>query len=159
MRRLRLIGILIATIFFASALAQGRQVRHRNTITVAMEAVPNSIIPTVVTGSQSGQISAQVFAALCRLTPKGELIPYLAHAFSYTPDHRGIHIKLRKNANFHDGTPITAEDVAFSIRTAQKIHAFHTAFEQLREIKIESPYDLSLNFSIPQPHFMKMMIP
>ena len=130
-----------------------------NTLTVGLEALPNTIIPMVVPGSLSGQISAQVFAGVCRLTPEGRLTPYLAKSYAYAPDFKSVRILLREGATFHDGVPITAGDVAFSIRTARRIHAYFTVFEQLREIRIASPHRLTLHFALPQPHFMKALIP
>lgn len=130
-----------------------------NTITVALESYPISIIPMLYTGSLSGQIAAQVFSSVCRLDGQGNLVPYLAKSFEYSDDYKKVTIQLRENATFHDQTLVTAKDVAFSLDVARQIHAYRTVFEQLRNISIHSEYSLSLTFAVPQPHFMKILIP
>ncbi len=132
---------------------------HANTITIALETYPVSILPMLYTGSLSGQIAAQVFSSVCQLDEEGGVVPYLAKNYEYSHDFKKLTIHLRENATFHDGTPISAKDVAFSIKVAGQIHSYHTVFEQLQDISIDSTFSLTLSFALPQPHFLKILIP
>ena len=51
---------------------------------------------------------------------KGEL------AESFTIDDKSVTFKLRKNAKFHDGTPITAKDVKWSLDRSVSVGGFPT---------------------------------
>lgn len=49
----------------------------------------------------------------------GKLIPSLAESYSIAPDGLSYTFKLNKNATWHDGQPVTADDVVFTINTIQ----------------------------------------
>jgi peptide/nickel transport system substrate-binding protein len=44
-----------------------------------------------------------------------KMIPWLAESHSVSPDGKVYTFKLRQNAKFHDGKPVTADDVVYSI--------------------------------------------
>src|ERR1041384_4825324 len=46
--------------------------------------------------------------------PAGMTTPSLAESWRESPDHLTYTFTLRKNARFHDGSPVTPEDVKFS---------------------------------------------
>jgi peptide/nickel transport system substrate-binding protein len=71
-----------------------------------------------------GFVSSNIFASLTRLNSKNEVSPYLAKSWSISDDGLTLTFRLVENATFHDGKPITSEDVAFSIKIVQKYHRF-----------------------------------
>jgi peptide/nickel transport system substrate-binding protein len=64
---------------------------------------------------------AQIFAGLVRLDDKFQAVPYLAKSWETSSDGLTWTFHLVNNATFHDGKPITSEDVAFSLETVKKI--------------------------------------
>jgi peptide/nickel transport system substrate-binding protein len=48
----------------------------------------------------------------------GEYIPYLAESWTVSPDGMTYEFKLRDGIKFHDGTPLTAEDYAWTFNRA-----------------------------------------
>jgi peptide/nickel transport system substrate-binding protein len=54
------------------------------------------------------------------------LAPELAESWEVAPDGMSCTFKLRKDALFHDGTPVTAKDVKWSFDRAVKIGGFPT---------------------------------
>ena len=111
-----------------SAAAPASASPEDNSLIVALERFPDGFNPAVASGSLTSQIGAQLFAGLVRIGKDGP-IPYLAESWDIDPQARRFRFHLRKGATFHDGTPITANDVAFSIRAAQRHHpCFRTGF-------------------------------
>src|SRR3977135_1646546 len=55
-----------------------------------------------------------VHDALVKPMPAGLLTPSLAESWTESKDHLSYTFTLRKNARFHNGEPVTAEDVKFS---------------------------------------------
>ena len=55
-----------------------------------------------------------VHDALVKPMPAGMTTPSLAESWSEAKDHLSYTFTLRKNVKFHDGSPVTAEDVKFS---------------------------------------------
>src|SRR5947209_17214390 len=60
-----------------------------------------------------------VFASLCDklvdISPELEIVPQLATSWQWTDANRGLVMKLRPGAKFHDGEPLDAAAVKFSI--------------------------------------------
>src|SRR5216683_8096585 len=55
-----------------------------------------------------------VHDALVKPMPAGVSTPSLAESWTESKDHLSYTFTLRKNARFHNGEPVTAEDVKFS---------------------------------------------
>jgi peptide/nickel transport system substrate-binding protein len=56
-----------------------------------------------------------VFLSLMTIDQHGELQGRLARSWSHSPDHREWTYHLRTDVRWHDGVPVTAHDVAFTI--------------------------------------------
>lgn len=56
-----------------------------------------------------------VFLPLFTTNKNGEMIPKLAESVGYSADYRTWTISLRKDVKWHDGVPVTAHDVKFSM--------------------------------------------
>ena len=52
----------------------------------------------------------------------------IAEAISHPADYSSVSFRLKKQAKFSDGSPITAEDVAFSLTALKKAHPFYRAY-------------------------------
>ena len=55
-----------------------------------------------------------MFDPLFVLDEKSQITPKLATSYTVTPDGREYTVKLVTNAKWHDGTPVTADDVVFT---------------------------------------------
>ncbi len=60
-------------------------------------------------------LSALVFSGLVRLAPDGRVIPDLAEMPTISDDGRTYTFTIRENARWHDGEPVTAFDVEFTV--------------------------------------------
>ncbi|HER27346.1 MAG TPA: ABC transporter substrate-binding protein, partial [Rhodospirillales bacterium] len=83
--------------------------------------------------------------------------PYLAESWSTSSDGKSITLNLRKNATFHDGTPITSADVAFSVSVVKENHPFKTMFSPVTSVDTPDAYTAIINFSNPHPAAMLAM--
>ena len=52
----------------------------------------------------------------------------IAEAVKHVADYSSVSFRLNKNAKFSDGSPITADDVAFSLTALKKAHPFYRAY-------------------------------
>lgn len=55
-----------------------------------------------------------IFSGLVSFTPQLKLVPDLAEGWQVSADRQVYTFTLRQNARFHDGRPVTAQDVVFS---------------------------------------------
>ncbi len=56
-----------------------------------------------------------IFSRLIDWDSQGKLVPGLAESWTVSADNKVYTIKLRPNLTFSDGSPLTAEDVAFTL--------------------------------------------
>lgn len=79
---------------------------------------PNFINPLFATTESDKDLVELVYAGLMRRDADGNLVPVLAEKYERSTDGREYTFYLRKKLKWADGSPITADDVAFTITTA-----------------------------------------
>lgn len=79
-----------------------------------------SFNPHKVECSGSTYVFPFIYSYLCVPDTKEELQPDLATAWDYDPKIFTWRIRLRKNVRFHNGEPLTADDVLFSIQSTSE---------------------------------------
>jgi peptide/nickel transport system substrate-binding protein len=76
---------------------------------------PESITPITARSRSERTLVGLVFSGLVRLGPADTLEPDLAESWTTDESGRIWTFRLRDDATWHDGTPVTAEDVVFTI--------------------------------------------
>jgi microcin C transport system substrate-binding protein len=74
----------------------------------------------------------------------------LAEAASHPDDFSWVIYRLRKEARWHDGKPITPEDVIFSLDTLKKLSPFYAAYYR-HVVKTEKTGERDIKFSFDSP--------
>jgi len=84
----------------------------------------------------------------------------IAKSVSRTEDGNSIAFHLRKEARFHDGTPLTAEDAAFSLRLLmEKGHPLISQnMREVKEIAAPDPHTLIIVFTGEQTRDLPLFI-
>lgn len=102
----------------------------KDTLVIVSEMGPNSLDTMVPTANDDSRMV--VWQAYDRLVSHGEktlpdgtlsydahvITPELAESWEVSADKKSFIFHLRKNATFHDGTPVTARDVKWSFERA-----------------------------------------
>ncbi|WP_343650204.1 ABC transporter substrate-binding protein [Herbaspirillum sp.] len=76
----------------------------------------------------------------------------LAESWNYSTDAKSLAIKLRKGVKWHDGTPLTARDVKFTlelVRHPDMASVFAARLEAISSIKVSDDQNLVLTLSSP----------
>lgn len=92
---------------------------------------------------------------LLLMNPQGELQPNLAEEWELTEPTTMV-IKLRSGVKFHDGTDMTAEDVAFSLNRHRDpdVGSFLATFhDRVKNVEATGPLDITITFTRPDAHF------
>ena len=82
---------------------------------------------------------------------------WLAESFKFTPDFKQLTIKTRQGIKWSDGTPFSAEDVAYTFNTLRdlgpKVKWGVDVHQALDEATVADPNTVVLKFKIPSPRF------
>ena len=108
----------------------------RDTLVVVIGNGPNSMdIHRKGTNRPSYQVAVNIYDRLVtygrKKLPDGNVMydyqkiePELAESWSFAPDGMSVTFKIRKDARFHDGKPVTAHDVKWSFDRAVSLGGF-----------------------------------
>jgi peptide/nickel transport system substrate-binding protein len=123
-----------------------RPAAPKRVIVGAREAAP---VLSVALDGHADVVQELVSSGLVRFDPRGEPLPLLAEAvpsvenglWKVTPDGRmEVTWKLREGLKWHDGTPITTDDLLFTVQVGQDReltdfgHAAYNALEGVRAV-------------------------
>ncbi|NKC15464.1 MAG: ABC transporter substrate-binding protein [Gammaproteobacteria bacterium] len=125
--------------------------KQGGTLVYAVRGTPRHLNPAVQSGIATGVPGTQLFAAPLRFDENWNAQPYLAERWETSDDGLTMTLHLVKGATFHDGQPITSQDVAFSIATVKANHPFKTMFEPVAEVLTPDAHTAVLKLSKPHP--------
>ena len=94
-----------------------------------------------------------VHDALVKPMPGGENTPSLAESWTVSKDGLVYEFVLRKSAKFHNGDPVTADDVKFSFER-YKGAAAKLLKDRVRDVEIVDPGRVRFHLREPWPDFM-----
>jgi len=124
----RALFIIVAAVFVGSTLFLVGSVSNNFSVNVpdkggsfteGIVGSPRFVNPLLAISDADRDLVALVFSGLMKSTPSGELVPDLAESFSISPDGLTYSFTIREGAKFHNGKPITSEDVEFTITKVQ----------------------------------------
>lgn len=144
-----LIGLLVA------------QFQHLSTYYQQVEAVPGGIYTEGIVGSISNvnpiyatsdvdrTLSRLLFAGLLKYSAQGKLEPNLAASYRVDENGRQYTVTLKKGLTWHDGRPLTAQDVAFTFKTIKDPDARSPLFTSWQNVAVTTPNQNTIVFRLP----------
>jgi peptide/nickel transport system substrate-binding protein len=78
-------------------------------------ATPTMLDPSIHSSAPTGPISDQLYDPLIWQPEPNKFVPGLAASWEVSPDSKVYTLHLRKDVKFHDGTPLNAAAVKFSL--------------------------------------------
>jgi peptide/nickel transport system substrate-binding protein len=139
----------------AAALQRGEEL----TIDLAVE--PATLDPALVYESDGWSVVHSIYDALVQLGPGGELEMVLAESMTQV-DPRTWEVRLRPGITFHNGEPLDAAAIAFSIEhildpeTGSQIAGNFQVIERVQEV---DSLTVRLHLSEPAPWLPSLMAP
>ncbi len=110
------------------------------------------INPLLVLSQPDQDLTALVYSGLMRALPDGSYVPDLATRYDISEDGTEYTFTLRSDASFHDGTPLTAADVLFTIALAQNPMAKSVRRADWEGVRASSPDDHTVVFTLPHAY-------
>jgi peptide/nickel transport system substrate-binding protein len=118
-----------------------------NTLVMIIEASPANLDPRVGTDGQSERIDSLIFDSLLRKDEHFNIQPWLAERWE-VPDPTTYVFHIRHGVRFHDGRPLTAKDVKWtldSMHDGTVISLKSSAFKLVARVETPDDYTVILH--------------
>ena len=148
-----------AAAFAALSITAAPVFADGGTLVIASTQVPRHLNGAVQSGIATAVPSTQIFASPLRYDENWNPQPYLAESWEVSEDGLSVTLNLAKNATFHDGKPVTSEDVAFSIMTTKENHPFKSMFAPVETIETPDANTAVIKLSQPHPALLLALSP
>jgi peptide/nickel transport system substrate-binding protein len=157
-----LLGLVLAGIFIAPVARAGQPAPSTpvagDWLIAHMLSDPEQLNPLTSNDAGASGLLSYVFESLLRRDPRSlELRPHLAVARPEVSEDKLVYtFKIRQDAHFQDGRPLTGEDVLFSIKAIkcplvnapfQRVY-----FESVVNAELLDPY--TIRFRAREPYFL-----
>ena len=117
--------------------------------------------PATQAGGLGPLIATTVFEGLIDMGVNIASLPSVAKSWKIAPDWSYIDFDLNQGIKFHNGDPLTAEDVKFSFETHMRPELRHTlgfAYRaRIKNIEVLGPYKVRFNLKMPAPDLWKRL--
>jgi peptide/nickel transport system substrate-binding protein len=122
----------------------------RKTLRVGLEIEINTLNPFTAPTSPNQQFMRFFYDTFSVIGPDREPHPRAAESWT-TVDPKTIDVKLRKGMKFHDGKPVTGEDVDFTFKYLRKwdFPFFRSALAVIDTVDVK---DYDIRFHLKQPY-------
>jgi len=161
--RRALAGLLVAVACVAPPFfAEAQEPKRGGSLRVAYGNEIANLDFYTAPGYELNWVAMNIGCGLLSITPDGKFVPSAADSWQISPDGLLYTFKLRKDVVFHDGTPLDAAAVKFSIdrimdpatrssmRTFyESVHSVETFDPHTVQIRLKQPYAFCSTCSRP----------
>ena len=151
------LGLLLVASLFSGlvALIRAYQVTvpaYGGSLTEGVIGSPRFINPLLALSDADRDLTSLVYAGLMGVDGDGNMVPVLAERYLVSEDGTEYTFLLRENAKFSDGSPVTAEDVVFTVERAQDPALRSPELANWANIRAEAVDARTVRFTLPQPY-------
>lgn len=121
-------------------------------ITIGIPQDLNSLDPNKAVGSGTLEILFNIYEGLYKPDSDGNLIPAVASDYTVSDDKKVYTFTLRDGIQFHNGNPVTVEDVKYSIEKCAGNGTGEPLISAFSNIEsVETPDDKTIVISLTEP--------
>lgn len=147
---LSILFIFVAGIFFNKRFLINVPM-YGGTITEGIIGTPRFINPILASTEQDKDLTALVFAGITKRNELGVASLDMAENITESDDGLKYTVDIKKTATFHDGVPVTADDIIYTIKLAQNpvIKSPHKV--EWEGVTVEKTSDSQVIFTLKKP--------
>lgn len=113
---------------------------------------PQFVNPLLAISDADRDLQSLTYAGLMGLSGEGKIIPVLAQSYTISPDGKTYTFILRPDALFTDGTPVTADDVVFTVKKAQDPALKSPEYADWTGVNVVALDSTTVRFTLAKPY-------
>ncbi|MFA5996664.1 MAG: peptide ABC transporter substrate-binding protein [Candidatus Paceibacterota bacterium] len=113
---------------------------------------PQFINPLLAISDADRDLSTLTHSGLMGLSKSGSLVPVLAESYDVSPDSKTYTFILKEGAKFTDGSPVTANDVVFTVRKAQDPALKSPEYANWSGVNVVAVDQQTVRFTLSKPY-------
>ncbi len=125
---------------------------HGGSITEGVIGAPRFVNPLLANSDTDRDLVALTYAGLMGHDSAGLLIPVLAESYTISEDGRTYTFTLRDAITFSDGTPVTADDVVYTVQKAQDPMLKSSVYSNWVNVRAEAVDTRTVRFTLPRAY-------
>jgi oligopeptide transport system substrate-binding protein len=168
-------NVLAAAVIMAAPICTIGPAAAEKVLRVANMAEPETLDPHKTSSVGESNILRNLFEGLMVLDPSGNVAPGVAESFSISEDGLTYTFRLRDNAKWSNGEPVTADDFVYSLRriedprtrsryaevlypikNAQEVNTGKAAPTELR-VAAPDGRTVEITLKAPTPYFLQLL--
>lgn len=159
MRQLILPALIVAGMALLSLPEKGEAQDQGGTFIMAMSGEPQSLVGFLATDTNASMIANNVFSKLVSLNPDMTPRPDLAESWTVSEDGLTYTFNLVTDARWHDGQPVTAEDVVFTVEdiVAEHFPRASSWVPNVESVTATGEHQVTFHLLEPYAPFMTLM--
>lgn len=147
-----LIGLMVVASVAAIAADQnpaGGDPAYGGTYVEGVAGVPQYLNPVIAATDVDEDVARLAFSGLTRTDQTGAIVPDLASSFRTESNGRIWTFDIREDANWHDGNPVTADDVVFTVKLLQDRGYVGPYSDAFRGVSVDRVALRTVRFTLP----------
>ncbi len=147
--------VIVTSLISLGALLRSFQVvvpAHGGTLSEGIIGSPRFDNPLLAISDSDRDLVALTYAGLLGHDANGALVPVLAQSYTVSSDGTTYTFTLRANAKFSDGTPVTADDVVFTVTKAQDPGLRSPLYASWANVRAEAIDARTVRFTLPKAY-------
>ena len=136
----------VNSLFLVEAPAYGGSMRE------GIIGSPRFVNPVLSVSESDEDLARLIYTGLMRKNGDGTILPDLAERYNVSENGLEYTFTLRDSAVFHDGTPVTSEDVSYTVLMTQDQAVKSPRKINWEGVKIEAISEKTIRFTLKQPY-------
>ncbi len=122
------------------------------TIKEGVIGIPRFVNPALAVTRADLDMTALIYSGLMKINPEGALVPDIADSVTVSDDGKTYNVLIKKSLRFHDGTPLTARDVTYTISLIQDGDLKSPLRGNWADVTVEEIGEYELNIVLSQAY-------
>ncbi len=164
MQRKAVKGLFVAVIASLTVTLSGcsgdKSGGNTSAITIGIPQDIDSLDPHKAVGAGTKEVLFNIFEGLVKPDSDGNLIPAVASSYEVSDDASKYTFKLRDGIKFQDGSPVTVQDIKYSIDKCADTEdgaPLVSAFSNISDVKTVDDKTVEIDLKRPDTEFLSYM--